>query len=351
MTIRFAEILSSKNAAARIDGRQDFVVRKRRPVWQTLTIMFTSVLAISIFLSYMVKDMVMFSQILFVLLASTGTYVVYTLQRFRDLVLATEFQNALFASALAHDNNEICIIIKNDGTLAYIGRSLHEMLPSLYKEARKDIGIILEHGQVPKEEQKNIFKAIERYARGKVVFDLTDSKKQRHRILMSFEPIARPKGYMLLRGREFVEKRVLGPEIPRDDKTPVFNKNNLGLFSYITDSMDIGAYIIDLFGNITYANLTLEQWLDFDEDEIVNRGLSLKDIVSQSGLDISVAELKNFDGKITLQRKIGGHVKASVEQKAMYDEKGAIIGYTALLHQNKEQIESDSVNRTQKDSW
>lgn len=350
MTIRFAEILTSKNPTAHVDGRQDFVVRKRRPVWQTLIMMFTAVLCISIFLAFMVQDRVMFSQILFVLLASSGTYVVYTLQRFQDLVLATEFQNALFASALAQ-NNEICIIIKNDGTIAYIGRALHEMLPGLHKDPRKDVGIILEQGQVSKEEQKNIFRAIERYARGKVVFDLIDSKKQRHRIMMSFEPITRPKGYMLLRGREFVEKRVLGPEIPTDDKTPVFNKNNLGLFSYITDSMDIGAYIIDLFGSITYANLTLEQWLDFDEDEIVDRGLSLKDIISQNGLEIAVAELKNFDGTVTLQRKIGGHIKASIEQKAMYGEKGTIIGYSALLHQIKEPSAGDLSNRIQKDSW
>lgn len=350
MTIRYAEILSSKNTANAVDGRQDFVVRKRRPVWQTLTMMFTAVLVVSIVLAYMVKDALVFSQILFVLLASTGTFVVYTLQRFQDLVLATEFQNALFASALAQ-NNGICIIIKNDGTIAYIGRMLHEMLPGLHKEVRRDFGIILEQGQVSKDEQKLVFSAIERYVRGKVVFDLTDSKKQRHRILMTLEPIGRPKGYMLLRGREFVEKRVLGPDIPMGEKTPVFNKNNLGLFSYITDSMDIGTYIIDLFGNFTYANITLEQWLDFDEDEMVDRSLSLKDIISQNSLNIPVSELKNFEGEVTLQRKIGGHVKASIEQKAMYDEKGVIISYAALLHQIKETSTGNLSNRTQKDSW
>lgn len=349
MTIRFTEILSSRNSTAHID-RQDFVVRTRRPMWQTLIIMFGSVLPIAVFLSIMVKDLIVFSQILFVLLGVLGTYVVYTVQRSRDLVLATEFQNALFAAAISH-NNEICIIIKNDGTIVYIGKTLQEMLPNLHKETRRDIGIILEHGHVSKEEQKNVFNAIERYVRGKVVFDLTDSKKQHHRIMMSFEPITRPKGYMLLRGRDFVEKRVLGPEIPTDDKTPVFNKNNLGLFSYITDSMDVGAYIIDLFGNITYANITLEQWLDFDEDEMVERGLSLKDIISQTGLDISISEIKNFYGEVNLQRKIGGHVKASIEQKAMYDEKGTIIGYAAFLHQIMENSTGDYSNKNQKDSW
>lgn len=350
MAIRFTDILSSGNTPPSVDNRQDFVVRTRRPVWQTLFLMFASVLPVSIFLSIFVKDIFVFGEILFVLLGTLGTYVVYTVQRCRDLVLATEFQNALFSSALGH-SNKFCLIIKNDSTVAYIDRSLQEMLPNFYKEPRRAIDVLLEQGQVSKEDRKIVFSAIERRVRGKVVFDIIDYKKQRHRIMMSIEPITRPKGFMLLRGREFVEKRVLGPQLPDDNKTPVFNKTNISLFSYIMDSMDIGAYIIDLFGNITYANLTLEQWLDFDENELTNRELSLKDIISQAGLETLVGDLKNFEGEVMLQRKIGGHVKASINQKAMYDEQGAIIGYSALVHQIKDPSTNENYDKNKKDSW
>lgn len=349
MPIRFTDKLASGNGIPVVDSNQDFVVRKRRPLWQTLGIMFAALFPITIGISILVTDMLVFSQVLFVLLASLGTYVVYTVQRCRDLVLATEFQNALFSSALGH-SNKFCLIIKHDSTIAYIGRSLQDLLPNFYKQPRHAIDVLLEQGQVSKEERKQVFEAIERRVRGKVIFDIIDHKKQAHRIMMTIEPIARPKGFMLLRGREFVEKRVLGPQLPGNSKTPLFNKTNIGLYSYLMDSMDIGSYIIDLFGNITYANLTLEQWLDFDEGEITDRSLLLKDIISEKGLDTHVDDLKNFDGEVTLQRKVGGFFKARIEQKAMYDEQGVIIGYCALVHQLKNQPATETSEKI-KDLW
>jgi PAS domain-containing protein len=350
MTIRFADILASGKNAPKINDRQDFVVRERRPVWQTLLMMFAAVLPVSLFLSMVVHDTIIFAEILFVLLGSLGTYVVFVVQRTRDLVLATEFQNALFSSALGH-SNKFCLIIKNDSTIAYIDRSFQEMFPNFHKEPRRAIDVLLEYGKVSKEDRKAVFAAIEKRAYGKIVFDITDSRNKNHRIMMSIEPITRPKGFMLLRGREFVEKRVLGPQLPGNDKAPIYSKENLNIFSYITDSMDIGAYMIDLFGNITYANLTLEQWLDFDEDEITSRQLSLKDIVSQTGIKVFIEELKNYEGEALLQRKIGGHIKATINQKAMYDEQGAIIGYVALVQQHKENMPSESSYRIESNTW
>jgi hypothetical protein len=349
MPIRFTDKLASGDGVPVVDNNQDFVVRKRRPLWQTLGLMFAALFPVTLGLSFLVTDLVVFSQIMFVMLGSLGTYVVYTVQRCRDLVLATEFQNALFSSALGH-SNKFCLIIKNDSTIAYIDRSLQELLPNFYKQPRHAIDVLLEQGQVSKEERKQVFEALDKRVRGKVIFDIIDHKKQTHRIMMTIEPILRPKGFMLLRGREFVEKRVLGPQLPGDSKMPLFNKTNIGLYSYLMDSMDIGSYIIDLFGNITYANLTLEQWLDFDEGEITDRGLSLKDIISEKGLDTHVDDLKNFDGEAMLMRKIGGFFKVYINQKAMYDEQGVIIGYCALLHQLKNQS-SNEVSEKIKDIW
>jgi hypothetical protein len=171
MTIRFADILSYKNDSLSPESRQDFVVRKRRPVWQTLLFMFSFVFMLSIFLSIYVTDFIVFSQVIFVLLGSLGTYVVYTVQRCRDLVLATEFQNALFSSALGH-SNEICLIIKNDSTVAYIDKTLQGMLPDFYKEPRRDIDVLLEQGQVSKEDRKVILSAIERRVRSNIITEL-----------------------------------------------------------------------------------------------------------------------------------------------------------------------------------
>jgi PAS domain-containing protein len=350
MTVRFTDILSSGNDTPNVNNRQDFVVRTRRPLWQTLFMMFASVLPISVILSIFVKDTIVFAEVLLIILVSLGTYVVLVVQRCRDLVLATEFQNALFSSALGH-SNKFCLIIKDDNTVSYIDHSLQEMFPNFYKEPRRAIDVLLEQGQVSKEDRKMVFSAIERRVRGKVIFDIIDSKKKSHRIMMSIEPITRPRGFMLLRGREFVEKRVLGPQIAENHKLPIFNETNISMFSYIMDSMDIGAYMIDLFGKITYANLTLEQWLDFDEEELITNGLSLKDIISQTSLETYVEDLKNYEGEVLLQRKIGGYIKASINQKAMYDEQGTIIGYSTLVRQLKDTTPNGNITKNKNNAW
>lgn len=348
MTIRFVDLFLDKKNISDAEARNDFVVRERRPLWQTISIIFVAVLPIAITLSFFVKDTVIFAEILFVLLFSLGVYVAVIVQRSRDLVLATEFQNALFSSALSH-SNKFFIIIKSDGSIVHIDRSFQEMFPEFYKEPRRAVDVLLEHGKVSKEDRKIIYSAIEKNGRGKVVFDITDARNQKHRILMTIEPIARPKGFMLLRGREFIEKRVTGPELSHNSDIPVFNDNNMGMFSYLMDSMDLGAYITDLFGHINYANLTLEQWLDFDENEISANNLPLRNIISQNGLDIFVDELKNFEGEVLLQRKVGGQIKAFLIQKSLYDSQGNIIGYIAIT--KKISIEKETIKTANKDIW
>ncbi len=349
MTIRFADTqINSKKTTS-----QDFTPRRRVPLWQTLCIMFGAVLSFSLLLSIFVKDTSLFAAIIFIVVSILGAYVVITLQRSRDLMLATEFQNALLSSALSQ-SNEFCLIIKNDNTIAYMDKSFQEMFPSFYKESRRAIEVLLEYGQVTKEEKKRVFSALERQARSNIVFEITDNKKQTHRIIMNIEPIHRPKGFMLLLGREFVEKRIFGPQVSEISSSgsglPIFNDYNVSMFSYITDSMDIGAYLIDLLGNITYANITLEQWLDFDEHEIIEKNLSLDDLILQESVDVFINDIKNFNGEVTLKRKVGGYVKVTLNQKALYDEQGAIIGYTALLNKI-EDPEPLSPIKPQINSW
>ena len=51
---------------------------------------------------------------------TVDNYAEIQLQRSRDMVLSTEFQNALFASALGI-NNKFCLIIKRDGNIHMLG--------------------------------------------------------------------------------------------------------------------------------------------------------------------------------------------------------------------------------------
>ncbi len=348
MKIRFADLISPQPAAnSNVGG--DFTVRDRRPLWQSLCLLFFAVLVTSVFLGMIVSNIVLFSEILFVILIGVGTYVLVVLQNNRDLVMSTEFQNALLSSALSA-SNKFCLIIKDDGSIVHIDTAFQKLFPDFAGEVRLTVDSLLNHAQVSKEDRKIVFTAIDRRVYDQVIFDIIDAKNQPHRIMMHICPIARPKGFILLRGREFIEKRILGSQ-PDDGKTPIFNKSTMGMFAYIMDSLEMGAYVVNQIGNIVYVNPKLEEWLYFEEEEIISLGLSLKDIMLQTGIETAITNLENFEGEALLQRKIGGSIKTSVNQKSIFDEGGNIIGYAAVVHRIDEKPADKKNGLHKKDTW
>src|SRR5579871_1490594 len=94
-----------------INGAKDFVIRRHGPTLLQLLVVLAAALFLSLLIIVTVEDKLALAGILFVILGSAGGYVVLQIQRNNDLLLATEFQNALFASALGI-NNKFCLIIR-----------------------------------------------------------------------------------------------------------------------------------------------------------------------------------------------------------------------------------------------
>ena len=349
MGIRFADFVRTANNSRSALEHSDFMARRRVPIWQVLSLMFASIAVLSVVIGMLVPNTIIFSEIVFVIFAGVGTYVVLLLQNNRDLVLATEFQNALLSSSLTH-SNKFCLIIKNDGAIAYIHPAFQELFPNFMKEARRTIGVLFEHAQISKEQRNIIFEAIKN-APEKVMFDVIDSKKQVHRLIMTVEAVVRPQGFTMLRGYEFVENREAVNPLSDKSKMPVFNKASFDLFSSFTGNMNIGVYMTDTLGNITYASPTLEKWLAYNEDEIISRNLSLKDILPQTGAGKSVIGLQNFEGEIHLQRKVGGSIKTLLNQKAIYGGDDTVSGYIAIANLLDKAVDHDHLPDDKKSAW
>lgn len=349
MSVRFYDVVADNGTS--MEQAPDFIVRKRIPTWQLIIIVFAVAAIVSILIGIFANSTLFFAEMIFILLCAIGVYVVLLLQRSRDLVLATEFQNAILSSGLAH-SNMFCLIIKNDGSIAYIDKSLQEFFPNFMKESRRSIDTLLEQAQVSKEQRKIVFSAIEKRGKENIIFDILDSKKQVHRLIMSVEPLSKPQGFTILRGREFVKKRSTSDIVPSSiNSNPVFSRANFDLFSYITKNMNIGSYITDGAGNIIYANPTLEKWLYYNDDEIVTGNLKVRNLVSQAGDGAFVSELRNFEGEVSMQRKVGGTLKVFINQKYIRNEQDVILGYVALIHP-LEQVEITQKNSDKKDnSW
>lgn len=332
MSVRYTDLDAGSN------GARDFVIRKRTPTISQLAVIFLSGLLIAVSIVFTISDKAMLISILAILAISIGWYATLQVQRNRDLLLATEFQNALFASALGL-NNKFCMIIRPDGNIVYLDRSFQEMFPDFLRQSRRTVDMLLETGKVSKEERLKISAAIEKGVYEKIVFNIRGAGNQFYHMIMSIEPILRPKGFILLRGREFIDTRS-DEAIPEDSHsiTSLLNKSSITLFSHVMDTMNMGVYMTGPEGSIVYANPVLEQWLNFREGEITSSSLSLQDIIYQGSGRAETIEPDNFEGEVKLQKKTGGLMNCFINQKIIRDEHGKVMGCTALVHNYSQNV-------------
>ena len=351
MSIRFHNTLqSNKNSYNKATLNHDFVVRERMPIWQILGLLFISFAVVLYVLSWLAPSTAAFGKIIFIMCVGFGTYGVFYLQNSRDLALEAEFLNAIFSSALAH-SSKFCIILRNDGTITYFNPALQELFPDFMKESRRSIDSFLEQAQVLKEQRKEVFSAFEENKPEKIIFDVVDSKKQSHRLLMSLEPLAKPSGFKLFCGHEFVEERSSANLLAANVAPSLFNRANFNLLSYVSESIGVGVYLADIAGNISYTNHVLEKALSYNDGEIATRSLPIKDLINKAEVEgeAPVIGLQNFEGEIDLQRKLGRSAHVFLNQKLMYDESGSLVGCVAFVHfLDEPKVE---VSESKKNSW
>ncbi len=328
MAIRYTDFITNE------DSRSDFLPRGRKPTMFALALLFAVSLAAGIALPALVLNKMILIGWLCLIISVSGWYVMLEITRSRDLILATEFQNALFASALGF-NNTFCLIIKREGSIVYMDTGFQKMFPDLIKERVISIAGMLKHGKVTTVDKEKIFAAIDRGVYDKIIFEIRGPDNLTLKVVMSLEPIIRPSGFILLRAREFVEQRTRdgAPEMKTGAPTnPLLTKSSITLFAYIMDRMNTGVYMTDPRGAIIYANRLIEQWLGYRDSEIILTSLSLKDIVHQGSSHPGTISPDNFEGEVTLRKKEGGLTKAFINQKVIMGEDNKSLGCVAIIN-------------------
>jgi len=320
-------------------GASDFIIRKRIPTVAQLILLFAAIVTVMFFGVTTIQDTFLLCVLLTVLLGGMGWYVIVHMQGYHDLLLTTEFQNSLFASALGL-NNKFCMIIRRNGTIVYIDRMFQEMFPEFLHQPKRTIDVLLEQGKVSSQDSEKVFNAIERGVFEKVIFEVRGADNRFTKIVMSIEPILRPSGFILLRGREYVESRASLDPSSKLTPSSLMSKTTITLFSYVMDTMNMGVYMTAPNGNIIYVNPVLEHWLGYNDGEILSNNLSLQDIIQQNGTRPESIEPDNYEGEVTLQKKTGGMMKSFINQKIIRDDEHKIMGCTALVHHFIEQTDS-----------
>lgn len=309
---------------------KDFVIRRRYPTLLQLFIIFLSVVLVGMSVVLTVADKTALIAIIFILGGTTSWYVTTLLQRSRDQLLATEFQNALFSSALGM-NHKFCFIIRRDGNIIYQDRSFQDMFQGFSRQASRSLGVLMDYGKVSGTDKDKIFRAIEQGDYEKVVFDICSADGKSQKIVMSMEPILRPSGFVLMRGREYIESRASDEGRTSADTINLFNKSTMNLFSSVMDMMNMGIYMINQTGQIIYINPTLLRWLEYTPDDLKSGALTLQSIMHSNGNKADLSKAVGFEGEMLLQKKTGAQVKCFITQKTLYDERNKMAGCSGIV--------------------
>ena len=323
-------------------GARDFVARSRVPTFAQVGLIVFSAFLIGVSVTVSIHNVPALITTLFALFAILGWYVIVQLMRSRDMLLVTEFQNALFASAMGL-HNKFCLIIKRDGAIVYIDRSFQDLFPDFIKYSTRSVDTLLKQGRVGREDSQRIAGAIEKGTYEKVIFDITDAQGIMHHIILSVEPIMRPSGFTMLRGREFVEDRSTNELIAANTGSAgMFNKTSFTLFSHVMESMKMGVYISSPTGNLVYCNPLLEEWLGYGEGEITSRNLNINNLIPTKRNESMSADPADFEGTVQIEKKVGGYLKAFLNQRIIYSDSGQMMGCTAVVHLYHDENLSDA---------
>lgn len=317
MATRFSDDIISNTEGS------DFIIRHRIPLRIQIFLMFAvAFILIAIASAYISSPdgRAVYYTTLLIGIGSLGWFTILFASQQRDLVLATEFQNAILASA-AQLSTRFCLITKRDGSLVYFDPSFQRIFAPYMQGGNRTIDVLLENAGVAGDVARGIISKLEQNKNDRVLFRLQDADNEVLPIMLSIEALPRPKGYFLMRGRDYIEKR----NVDTDNEQPL-----PGSLLHALGALPDGLLVTDASGTITYANSILEEWLDYRAGEIVAQKLSKHNILYQyASHNPGVMVNETYAGDIALQRRDQSIIALQIRQAAL-DNQGSISAILTL---------------------
>ncbi|CCF78223.1 signal transduction histidine kinase and receiver [Wolbachia endosymbiont of Onchocerca ochengi] len=203
-------------------------------------------------------------------------FIIYNAKRHRYLLSITEFQNAIFASALNH-NTEFCLILHKDEGVIYADARFYERFKE-YIDNNVTLDKLLEAGNISEKDKKALYNALKNNSSTQVRIALSKKNKISNFLLLfdpisdnpqvalnnnkvlnlSLAPIARPRGYFVLKATQMNKEQV---------------------YEELIEKHNIGTYIANTKGVILYVN---KRFLDIFELRKFEKGSLINDFIFQS---------------------------------------------------------------------
>lgn len=310
-------------------GQLDFVPReRRRQVWNTV-VAFAITIIVIFALAFAPDSLGGRSISAFTSMAIVAVlcfYVVYSKQQNIDLVMATEYQNMLFAQAAALGSS-FCMFVRRDGTIVYANAGLRQVFPGQFSDAQA-LESVFEQGGVPRADRDRIMSAIYASSSDRLIFPIRTPGNVEKEYVLTVEPLTRPGGFAVIRGREYLGQRT-GLQLMPD----VLRTTSAEKLDHLLANSPVGLYATDNFGRLEYVNPAIEHLLGYHSGELLEPRLSIHRLFYQlNGQPVpDDYTLADYYGEAMLQKKQGSLVPVQLKQTVMRDENGKITGASGTL--------------------
>lgn len=304
----------------------DFIPRERRGQIGKLILAFLLTVAfISVFMFTLGQTGGLFVPLLTAfLMTALGAYVVIRNQQLLDLVMATEFQNLLFAQSLGI-GYAFSIIVKRDGTILYVNDGLREQFAQQDFSESRALDKVFMSGNVAGPDRERVLGSIYNMTADHLMLAITDAKGVPREFMLTVEPLHRPPGYLLLRGRQFTDTRTGFQQLPEGLRAAPAEK-----FDHLLRTTPVALYLCDPFGKIEYANTAFES---ITGQRVRGGAVTVASILAEIGGrevqdDYTVSE---YAGEVTLRVSGGGNLPGLLFQSLLRDESGKVVGASGSI--------------------
>lgn len=307
----------------------DFVPRSyNRPLKEigfVATVSVFLIVALSLFPEWVGGDTTARIMLMLMVIA-TGVYMIIRRQQHNDLIMATEFENLLFSAAASLGTN-FCFFMKNDGTIVYANDGTRRMFPRFNYEQSRALDNMLSEGRVDIVDRDRLYSALAHGKKEVLVFGITDSSDKRRDFILMIDPLRRPAGYFVVRGREYYSERTAVVKM-----TGKLQKTSLDKIAALIQKIPSPAYITNESGTLEFANAALESLLGYDDNELIENKMTLQRLVYHADkLDNNEFGPGNFIGTVLMKKRDGNVLKTQLDQKMCLDDGGAPTGCCGII--------------------
>ncbi len=209
-TRRFVERQDAKRF---IKESKDFNVRRAKIPLMRIIAIFVSVLMISfVFLVKLIYSLlflpshvspgdelgVILSLVLFAAMA-VGAFAVYLIYSIRQNLIATEFQNLIFASSM-RVKTDFCLIVHREKTGIYCDYDFDEMFEQYEYHSNDPFHMLMASQGFNDADEKRLEQALAEGKEAEFDFNLKKKDGTVQKMHVTLDPIERPKGFYIIKG-------------------------------------------------------------------------------------------------------------------------------------------------------